>query len=99
MSLMVIWSMICLTVFILHQMDAGTLARLRTQSLKVLLAFTAFKDSISAERLCDIVAARLLRHNPALTITSFPISDGGDGFLASIEGVLRRRGIQWERRR
>lgn len=80
-------------------MDAGTLARLRTQSLKVLLAFTAFKDSISAERLCDIVAARLLRHNPALTITSFPISDGGDGFLASIEGVLRRGGIQWERRR
>lgn len=75
------------------------LARLRTQSLKVLLAFTAFKDSISAESLCDIVAARLQRHNPALIITAFPISDGGDGFLASIEGVLRRGGIPWERRR
>lgn len=80
-------------------MDAGTLARLRSRPAKVLLAFTAFKDCISAEKLSEVVTARLLRHNPSLTVTSFPISDGGDGFLASIEGVLKRGKIPWERLR
>ena len=99
MSLIVIWSMICLTVFILPSMDAGLLARLRSRPLKVLLAFTAFKDCISAERMSEVVTARLLRHNPSLTVASFPISDGGDGFLASIEGVLQRGQIPCERLR
>ena len=80
-------------------MTSCLLSRLSAPNTKVLLAFTAFKDSISAEKLCEVVANRLLTHNSTLKISQFPISDGGDGFLGSIEGVLSRQNVHFERQK
>jgi glycerate 2-kinase len=62
--------------------------------MRVLVAFDKFKDSISAQKACDIAAAAILSARGGWDIDPCPLSDGGEGFAEiltrSAEGALRR---------
>ncbi len=47
--------------------------------MNILIAPNAFKGSLSALEVADIIQCNLLKINPDLNCTSLPIADGGDG--------------------
>jgi glycerate kinase len=53
----------------------------------VLLIFDKFKDTLSSEKVCKVVASALEREG--VEIKSVPISDGGDGFVDCMHHVLK----------
>ncbi|CAG9314555.1 unnamed protein product [Blepharisma stoltei] len=55
---------------------------------RVLLAFTTFKDSMSAVEVCNVVEGKLLEIDSSLKITKIPLSDGGEGFLHTVENAF-----------
>lgn len=57
-------------------------------SKSVLLAFAAFKDTMSAIALCDVAEHKLLSLDPSLIITKLALSDGGEGFLHTIQNAF-----------
>jgi len=48
--------------------------------MRVLAAFDKFKDSLSAERACEIAVQAIHAHHRDWTVDACPLSDGGDGF-------------------
>lgn len=44
-----------------------------------LVAMDSFKDALSSEQACTAVATGLLQGQPNLTVTTFPLADGGEG--------------------
>ena len=60
---------------------------------KVLLAFDTFKDSISAIKLCEASERILKELSPELEVTQLPLSDGGEGFLFSMEKAFSSLGV------
>jgi len=53
----------------------------------VLLIFDKFKDTLSSEKVCKVVASALEREG--VEIKSVPISDGGDDFVDCMHHVLK----------
>ncbi len=47
---------------------------------RVLLAFDKFKDSLTAQRACEVTAAALRAVRPDWVVTQAPLADGGEGF-------------------
>ncbi len=54
-----------------------------------MVAPTAFKGTLGPRDAAEAIATGLTRRRPDLETELLPISDGGDGFLASLEGPLR----------
>lgn len=52
--------------------------------MKILLAPDKFKDSLTAEAVCRSMEDGIHEVDPTAEILSFPLSDGGDGFLDAI---------------
>jgi glycerate kinase len=53
--------------------------------MKIVLAFDSFKDSMVASTMCSVAKAKLLSLCAELEIVCVPMSDGGEGFLNTIE--------------
>lgn len=47
--------------------------------MHILIAPDSYKGSLTARQVCDILAQALLTH-PGVTVTTLPLSDGGEGF-------------------
>ncbi|MBS5675376.1 MAG: glycerate kinase [Clostridium sp.] len=47
--------------------------------MHILIAPDSYKGSLTARRVCDILAQALLTH-PGVTAATLPLSDGGEGF-------------------
>ena len=47
--------------------------------MHILIAPDSYKGSLTARQVCDILAQVLLTH-PGVTVTTLPLSDGGEGF-------------------
>ncbi len=47
--------------------------------MHILIAPDSYKGSLTARQVCDILAQALLSH-PGVTVTTLPLSDGGEGF-------------------
>ncbi len=62
--------------------------------MRVLVAFDKFKDSISAQRACEVAAAAIGSARGGWILDPCPLSDGGEGFAEiltlSASGTLRR---------
>lgn len=62
--------------------------------MRVLVAFDKFKDSVSAQKACDIAAAAILSARGGWDLDPCPLSDGGEGFAEILtraaEGAARR---------
>lgn len=52
--------------------------------MRVLVAFDKFKDALSAQDACAIATATLQAGHPEWTIDSCPLTDGGEGFCATL---------------
>lgn len=52
--------------------------------MRVLVAFDKFKDALSAAEACAVAATALQEAHPAWTIDSCPLTDGGEGFAATL---------------
>lgn len=52
--------------------------------MRVLLAFDKFKDSVTAERACEIAAGALASARPDWTVDRCPLADGGEGFAETL---------------
>ena len=51
---------------------------------RLLIACSNFKDSLSSLEVCNSLSQGFLQHSPNLEISILPLSDGGEGFLSSI---------------
>lgn len=60
--------------------------------MKIVVAMDSFKSSISALSACKIIRDTLLSINPALTVVSIPMADGGEG---TAEAMLAARRGKW----
>ncbi|MBK1878324.1 glycerate kinase family protein [Pelagicoccus mobilis] len=49
-----------------------------------LIAFDKFKDALSAHQVCEAAAHALADVQPAWTLTTSPLADGGDGFCDTL---------------
>jgi len=62
--------------------------------MRVLVALDKFKDSITAERACELAAGAIASARGGWDTDECPLSDGGEGFAAILtraaEGTLRR---------
>jgi len=52
--------------------------------MKIICAPDSFKESLSAERAADVMAAAVRRASPTAEVEVCPISDGGEGFASVI---------------
>ena len=59
-----------------------------SKSLKFLMVFDKFKDTLSANSVCTAISSHLLQSFPTATLNQVPISDGGDGFLDCMYQIL-----------
>ncbi|MEM9259847.1 MAG: glycerate kinase, partial [Bacteroidota bacterium] len=57
----------------------------------ILIAPDKFKGSLTAEEVCEAIAAGLRTRHPEVNIRFAPLADGGDGSLAIIERYLHLR--------
>lgn len=48
--------------------------------MNILLAFDKFKNSMAAEEACEVASRAIRAHNSTWTLTSCPLTDGGEGF-------------------
>jgi glycerate 2-kinase len=60
--------------------------------VRVLLAFDKFKDALTARQACEAAAAALTADNSS-HVDLCPLSDGGDGFEATLGEALRARRV------
>lgn len=52
-----------------------------SKSLRILLAPDSFKGSLSATQFCNIAKQEIENVHPNATVLSYPLSDGGEGFI------------------
>lgn len=57
--------------------------------LRILVAFDSFKDALSSERACEVVSAALQSLNRDFSVSSAPLSDGGEGFARVLTDAIR----------
>ncbi len=62
---------------------------LNKASLRVLVACDKFKDSLTAPEACQAIADGILIPQPAASIDTCPIADGGEGFTLAMVTALR----------
>lgn len=55
---------------------------------KFVIAPDSFKGTISAKEVCDIIAEVIVRHIPQAEIIKVPTSDGGEGLVECLLGLL-----------
>lgn len=60
--------------------------------MKIIVALDSFKDCLTAERACSVVAGELRRVIPSADILERPMADGGEGTARTI---MRALGGQW----
>ena len=60
--------------------------------MKIVVALDSFKGSCSASQACRAVSSGIKRVHPDTNIISCPISDGGEGFIATLEPILLHKG-------
>ena len=60
---------------------------------KILLAFDSFKDTLTAERLSDVVKQSLLEVVGECEIQSKPVSDGGQGFIGALKKSMQLESV------
>ena len=66
------------------------------QIKKIVLAPDSFKGTLSASRVCDLLAQIVAQTLPGAEIRKYPMSDGGEGFLSAM--LLARGGSKtWVR--
>ena len=56
--------------------------------MKIIVSIDKFKGSISSIKLNSLVTKILKKKNISTKFTCIPISDGGDGFLETIENLF-----------
>ncbi len=59
--------------------------------MRVLLAFDKFKDSLAARPACEAAASALRARHPDWQLDLCPLTDGGEGFAASLTSVADGR--------
>ncbi|MCX5774135.1 MAG: glycerate kinase [Fusobacteria bacterium] len=52
--------------------------------MKYIVCPDSFKDSMSAVDVCEIIAAKITERFPNAQVIKIPLSDGGEGFVASL---------------
>lgn len=65
--------------------------------MKIVIALDSFKGSCSAQAACAAVARGLRRVGDPLTLVEMPVSDGGEGLLATLVESQRLNGATWRR--
>ena len=55
--------------------------------MKILIATDKFKDSLTAQQVCEALKRGILRTLPAATIELLPLADGGEGTLETLRSV------------
>lgn len=60
--------------------------------MKIVVAMDSFKDSVSAMKACDIVAAAIRSQMPDAIVVAKPMADGGEGTAATL---MAAAGGQW----
>ena len=63
---------------------------------RVLIAFDKFKDSLTAERACEITGEAIRRKHPEWRIDLCPFTDGGDGFERLLTAAVGGRLVEHE---
>lgn len=65
--------------------------------MKIVIALDSFKGSCSAHAACAAVATGLNRVSTDLTLIEMPVSDGGEGLLATLAESPLLDGVRWHR--
>lgn len=63
--------------------------------MKIVIALDSFKGSCSAQAACAAVARGLRRTGEPLTLVEMPVSDGGEGLLATLAESPQLRTARW----
>ncbi len=61
--------------------------------MKILLAPDSFKDSLSANEVCEALKRGILKALPQAQIVSLPMADGGEGTLETLVGSQKGRTV------
>ena len=64
--------------------------------MKILIAPSAYKGSISPLRLARLIAQGVKQVNPSFEVELSPLSDGGDGTIEVLKASLSGRAISVE---
>lgn len=56
--------------------------------MHILVAFDKFKNSMTAHEACEVAQAALQRAHPTWTVTTAPLTDGGEGFCEILTKAL-----------
>ena len=56
--------------------------------MKIVIAPDSFKGSLSAQEVCRIISEAAARVLPGVQVESLPVSDGGEGMVDSLLGVM-----------
>ncbi|PKH25229.1 glycerate kinase [Enterobacterales bacterium CwR94] len=67
--------------------------------MKIVIALDSFKGSCSAQAACAAVAQGLRRVSDALTLVEMPVSDGGEGLLATLAESPQLSVVRWQQQR
>jgi glycerate 2-kinase len=56
--------------------------------MRVLVAFDKFKDTLSAQEVCQTIVETILNFNSSIECKSTCLSDGGEGFVDAFATIL-----------
>jgi glycerate 2-kinase len=56
--------------------------------MKILIATDKFKDSLSAQKVCEVLKKGILKTFPTAVCETLPLADGGEGTLETLQLVL-----------
>ena len=59
--------------------------------MKILIISDSFKGSLSSVEVCSTLKEAILDSHPDFTVSCFPFSDGGEGFLDALELSLKEK--------
>ncbi len=61
----------------------------------ILFAPDSFKGTLTAEEVCEILSAAILKHFPYASVVSIPMADGGEGMTNAYLKLLHGEKSSW----
>ena len=64
--------------------------------MKIVITPDSFKGSLSADQICRIIGSQVKKFLPDAEVAAFPVSDGGEGMVDSLLGVMDGKRVSCE---